>query len=741
MPSFLTELRRRNVPRVAATYALVAWIFIEAGSVLLEEFFGAPDWFFATVYIPLVIFGFVVALILSWVFEITPEGVKLERDVDRDNYVPRDNQTANRVIIVLLVIALGVSITFNLTGVRDDGPRIDPEIAHNSIAVLPFENRSTDEENQYFADGIHDDILTRLAEIESLRVISRTSVNEYRGTSKNMRQIGEELGVTTILEGAVQRSGDQVRITVQLINALTDEHIWADTFDRAYTLQNVFQLQTEISTNIASSLQAAMTPDEEVRLATVPTQSTEAYVEFVKGTKNLAERNYETLIAARQQFENAIELDPNYAAAHSRLAETVLVLLANHSSINPDEAFTIAEQHIADALRLDPDLAQAHAAHGLLEMSKWFIDRSGPENVIAAGAYEEAIRLNPNLVDAYVWFATLRSNEGDNEQAIELLTTALSLDPLSRIPYVNLPSFLTVQGQNDEATTLWLEAIKIFPEWETPYTYLTMHLQRLGRLDEAVAWGLREQAVSSDPMSGNNLVPIYQEFGDTEAIDRFIHQFPDTHPLYPLGKSYWHYTRGEYEESLAELQKLPKDNPIPPRFYAPLQIGASVILQDYDRAYGYLAESDPALTADTNSTVNRFNVQLAILLAYVQQKRDRSGEAIELLNKAEPIIREMPRLGTSGHGIRDVHILTLRGQRAAAIDALQDAVDAGFVSSQLFDGWSFDEDPIIEPLRDDPRFKALRQRMLDNIEVMRLNVEGAKESGNWEMLLAKASST
>ncbi len=741
MASLLTELKRRNVPRVAATYALVAWIFIEAGSVLLPEFFGAPDWFFSTVYIPLVMFGFVVALIVSWVFEITPEGVKLERDVDRSTYEPRDNQTANRVIIVLLIIALGVSITFNITGIRNGSTSVDPQVAHNSIAVLPFENRSADNDNQHFADGIHDDILTRLAEIKSLRVISRTSVNEYRGTRKNVRQIAEELGVSTILEGAVQRSGDQVRITVQLIDAHSDEHIWAAAFDREYTLQNVFQLQTEISTNIAASLQAAMTPADEIRLAAVPTDSPEAYVEYVKGSKNLAERKYETLVEARRQFQEAVAIDPSYAEAHAKLAETVLVILSNHSSIPPDEAFDTAERHVNEALRLDPDLARAHAVRGLLEMSRWLPDRPGPGNVIAAGAYEEAIRLNPNLVDAYVWFATLRSNEGDNEQAIELLATALSLDPLSRIPYVNLPTFLAEQGQNQEAIDLWLEAIKIFPDWATPYNYLALHLQRLGRLDEAVAWGMQEATLSSDPMTGNNLVPIYQEFGDAEAIERFIHEFPSDHPLYPIGKSYWHYVRREYEASLAELDLLPATNTVPTQYYMPLQIGASVMLGDYDRAYGYLAESNPALTADSETEINRFNVQSAILLAFVQQHRGKEGNAARLLRKAEPVVRSMPRLGMGGHGIRDVHILTLRGQRGAAIDALQDAVDDGFVSSQLFDGWSFEEDPIIEPLRNDPRFQALRQRMLDSIEIMRSNVELARETGNWDALLASASST
>jgi len=375
MTTFVTELRRRNVLRVAAAYALVAWILIEAGSVLLPTF-GAPDWIFKN-YILIVVGGFFLALIATWVFEITPEGVKLERDIDRTSDQPRSRNTMNAAIIGLLVLALGVSITFNVTGVRGGTAPAVASVPHDSIAVLPFSSRSTEEENQYFADGIHDDILTRLADVESLRVISRTSVNEYRDTTKNMRQIGRELGVATIVEGAVQRSGNQVRVTVQLIDAATDEHIWASTYDEALTIQNVFEIQSEISSRIASSLRAALTPAEELRLATIPTDSIEAYAEYVKGRANLAERSFESLNEARGQFENAIELDPDYAQAHAALAQTVLVTLSNHKAITPSETFSVAASSIGKAMAVDPQLAEAYAVRGLLEMMQWEKSRDG----------------------------------------------------------------------------------------------------------------------------------------------------------------------------------------------------------------------------------------------------------------------------------------------------------------------------------------------------------------------------
>jgi len=370
MDSFLNELKRRNVLRLAAAYALVAWILIEAGSVLLPTF-GVPEWFFRA-YVLTIFGGFFAALILAWVFEVTPEGVKFDHQVDHSRTASRRHGKFNMMIIALLAIALGVSITFNVTGVRDQ-PESQIVVASDlapSIAVLPFTSRSTDPENQFFADGIHDDLLTRLADIDSLRVISRTSVNEYRDTTKNLRDIGTELGVNTIVEGAVQRSGDRVRITVQLIDAATDEHLWAKSYDSTLTMHNVFDIQSKISNQIALALRAAMTPEEEIRLAVMPTSSIEALSYYTAARDNLYKRRFDTLQDARRQFERAIDIDPDYAQAHTGLAETILVTLSNHQSIDPAEAFEIAGQAIERALEIDDQLAEAYAVKGLLEYSQ-----------------------------------------------------------------------------------------------------------------------------------------------------------------------------------------------------------------------------------------------------------------------------------------------------------------------------------------------------------------------------------
>ncbi len=735
MKSFVNELRQRNVLRVAAAYGLVAWILIEAGSVLLPTF-GAADWLFKA-YVVAVAVGFVVALVIAWVFEITPDGVRLEKNVNRTTHRRAAPRLLNYAIIGLLAIALIVSISFNVTEVGQQRQAASSSPGRLSIAVLPFTSRSSDSENQYFTDGIHDDLLTRLSNIESLRVISRTSVLEYRDSTKNIAQIGEELDVATIVEGAVQRSGNQVRITVQLIDAEKDEHIWANTYDREMTMANLFNIQSEISAQIANSLRAALTPEEQTRLTSVPTTNLEAYTLYAAGRNNLAQRRFESLQLARQQFEQAIVLDPNFAKAHAGLAQTILLLLTNHQAITPSIAYELTDQAIARALELDSDLGEAYAVLGLLEASRWGHTRLGDGNVRATNAFRCAIDLSPNLADAYVWFSLLRDWEGDYEEAINLLTQAIRVDPLGRVAYVNLPGLFALQGKNQQAIDLLIKAMEIFPDWPTAYQYMAQHLERLGRLDESIAWNLKLQGMSSDPIAGASIVSIYQAFGDTDKVRDFLTALPQDHPLYPVGAGYLQFLDGDYAAALATLESIADETASQINFIYPMMVRTAVLLDDYDRAYYLLLEGSPAMAADAVTDVDRFNLDAAIMLAYIEQKRNRPARAAKLLELALPVTRDLPRVGISGHGIKDVEILALMGRTAAALDALRDAIDAGFVSLQCFDFWGLDRNPLVDSLRGDPRYQSMRAELGQKLDHLRRNVEHADATGNWQPLLDK----
>jgi len=738
MDSLFNELRRRNVLRLAATYALIAWILIEAGSVLLPTF-GVPEWFFRA-YTLAIIGGFFVSLILAWVFEVTPEGVKFEHEIDRSHEGPRNRGKSNIVIIALLVVALGVSISFNVTGIRDQS-EIQVAAASgqaNSIAVLPFTSRSADLDNQFFADGIQDDLLTRLADIESLRVISRTSVNEYRDTTKNLRDIAAELGVATIVEGAVQRSGDQVRITVQLIDAASDEHIWADSYDRALTISNVFEIQSDISSQIASALRAALTPEEEIRLAVIPTDSIEALSLVSAARNNLYLRRFDTLQEARRQFEAAIELDPNYAQAYAGFAETILVTSTNHGSIDPVEAAEIAGTAVAKALDIDENLAEAYAVKGLLHMNQWKISHDGETNTAAAESFARAKQLNPNLANAYVWSATLYESDGKIDEAIDALTTAMEIDPLGRIPYLNLPGFYSMLGENEKAIQLLLKAMDIFPDWALPYDYVARQLKGLGRLDEAVAWSLIAQSMTDDPMMGREAMGVYIEFGDTDRIDAFMQNFGSDHPMYPVGAAFQRFMENDFGGTIATFEEFDQVSDAQAEFVYPILSMASLKLAEYDQAREFLIRANPMLASDTDASVNRFNLRAAVMLAYALRQTNHDRQASDLLTQAWDVVQQMPRIGAAGYGIRDVQILAVQGRKDAAINALREAIDAGFVSELVYDFWTLDQDALLDSLRDDPRFEAMRLELHEVIDQMRENVRQADESGEWNELLSRA---
>ena len=325
--SLFDELKRRNVFRIGAAYVVGAWLLIQVAETIFP-LFGYGDAPARLVVIVLAI-GFIPSLIFSWVFELTPEGLKKDADAHSEKSTSKTiGKKLDRIILLVLALALGYFAfdKFVLDPLEDEQiaqsarqagltAAITESRGDKTIAVLPFENRSNREEDQFFTDGIHDDLLTTIAKIGSMTVISRTSVMEYRGTIKKIPQIAQELGVANILEGGIQRSGNQVRINVQLINASTDEHLWAEIYDRELTAENLFAVQSEITKMIADALQAELSTDEQQRIDTMPTDNLQAYEAYMRGRQLMATRNTANLILAIEEFEKATEIDPLFALA------------------------------------------------------------------------------------------------------------------------------------------------------------------------------------------------------------------------------------------------------------------------------------------------------------------------------------------------------------------------------------------------------------------------------------------
>ena len=472
MKGLLSELKRRNVIRVAVAYAVAGWVLMQVAATVLP-IFEAPAWILK-VFTFLILFGFPIALILAWAFELTPEGLKRETDVDRSSSIgKRTGRTLDRAIIVVLLIGIALLVVD-----RFSSPGLETEVAEDlrSVAVIPFDNLSDDDANEPFTVGIHDDLLTQLSRIGSLRTISRTSVLQYRDTTKTIPQIAQELGVATILEGGVQRAGDRVRINAQLIDANTDEHLWAETFDRELNASNIFAIQSEIAMAIAEALQATLTDDEQQRLGNVPTESMAALDRYFIGKQMLERRNADSLVAAVNYFQEVLELDPDFALAYSGLADAYMLLPEYTADIDPREIQEKSDAATTMAIALDPELPEVLTSMGWNKLIHDY-DWSGAEQLL-----RRALKIQSNNTGALHWLSHVLSWQGRHAEAIALARKAVAVDPLSRLMQMNLAYILADDGKFDESLPLARGVIQRTPDFVSQLRNLYLHELRAGNV-------------------------------------------------------------------------------------------------------------------------------------------------------------------------------------------------------------------------------------------------------------------
>ncbi len=416
--SFFAELQRRNVYRAAVVYTMTSWLLIQVATQVFP-FFEIPNWIVRLIIVLLVL-GFPVAAGLAWAFELTPEGIvkTTARPTGKSHGWPLIHRIYTGVIGVLAIaIAVLLYLRFSSTQ-RGQGE----DVPAKSIAVLPFENYSAEKENSYFADGILDDLLTNLAKIQALTVISRTSVMKYRDVEKrDIREIGKTLGVATILEGSVRREKDRVVVNVQLIDAERDRHLWAHRYDR--TIQDSLGLEGELATEIADALRARLTPEEKERVAKIPTQNAEAYLLYLQALP--LEQGPDTLLQdyrkAVDLYSRAIALDPEFALARAHLASTCAEIFHFHEPL--DTWKNRARSEAEAALRLEPDLGEAHFALG--QCTYWFDEDY--ERALAEFAIAQRALPNDSNIGAYV--AAIRRRQGRWEDALATYQRMEKLDP------------------------------------------------------------------------------------------------------------------------------------------------------------------------------------------------------------------------------------------------------------------------------------------------------------------------
>lgn len=477
--NFFAELKRRNVIRMAGLYLVGAWLLIQVASTMLPAF-DVPAWALRGLILTLAI-GFIPALIFSWIFELTPEGLKRDEDVKPEQSIaPQTARRMNRMIIAVLLLALGYFAVdkFILAPRRAATPNdLSSAAGAKSIAVLPFENLSEDKANAFFASGIQDEILTRLAKIGDLKVISRTSTAQYQSKPQSLTLIAQQLGVANILEGSVQKAGDAVHINVQLIKAETDAHLWAESYDRE--LKNIFSVEGEVAGAIADALKAKLTGSEKKAIADKPTENAAAYGVYLRGLSiEQSHWSYPAWQEAIAAYAEAVRLDPKFALAWARMATARSLLYFNGVDLATNSAAKIKEA--ADqAITLQPDSGEAWVAQGDYRY-RVVRDFTG-----ALQAYDEARKRLPNSSLVSLSAANVERRLGRWPDAEVHYRKAAELDPRNLQIFEAMGAFFDLLRRYDDAQATYDLALEIAPNEEDIHARKAGVYRDAGRLEEA----------------------------------------------------------------------------------------------------------------------------------------------------------------------------------------------------------------------------------------------------------------
>jgi len=487
--NFFAELKRRNVYKVAVAYIVAGWA-LSQGIAQVFPVFDIPNWAIRSIVV-LIIIGLPIALVLAWMFEITPQGIKR---TDAADAMPMSARQKKHTWIYVIVIGGLLSIgLFFLGRYSTQTPRQSEAttLPAKSIAVLPFDNLSRDPDNAFFAEGIQDEILTRLAKVADLKVIARTSSERFKSAPENLPDIAKQLGVLNILEGSVQKVNDQVRVNVQLINAMTNAHLWAEIYDRK--LSDILSVESEIAKTIADTLQARLSGTEVNAMVKRHTENTQAYQFYLKGRFFWNKRDTNDLQKALGYFQQAAKEDPNYALAWSGMAD-VYVLLPLFGGADPADAYPKAKEAANKAIALDPNLAEPHADLGLIASLFDF------DFALSMREFEKSIALNPNYATAHHWFGdSVLQCIGDFNRAIAEMKRALELDPLSVVFSVDLGVAYYFDGRYQEGIAQTRKAIDLDPNAYYPYYNLGELLEESGDFPGAISEYKKSVALDADP--------------------------------------------------------------------------------------------------------------------------------------------------------------------------------------------------------------------------------------------------
>ena len=706
--SLIQELQRRNVFKVGAAYVVLTWLLAQATDVFLESF-GAPDWVIKTVLMLLVI-GFPLALFFAWAFELTPEGIKKEKDVDRSQSITAETgRKLDFTIIAILLLALGYFSFDKFVQV----PARDAELAEaaaeaeavqeaarpveKSIAVLPFVNMSDDAGNEYFSDGISEEILNSLAKIKQLKVAGRTSSFAFKGKNQDLRQIGETLGVEHILEGSVRKSGTKIRITAQLIQVEDGFHLWSEAYDRELT--DVFAIQDEIATAILVQLKAQLI-GEDATPVTTARADTEAYELYLLAKQRMYQRTGPTIEAAAELLDRAIALDPQYAPAYAQRGIATLLLSEGQGSygeIPAEQASAQGKLYLDKALQLDNTLAEGWAGLGL-----YHTGATPPRADQAIEALNKALTLNPNLINASNWLHNTLMQRGKPAEAHDIVMGMIDRDPLYRPGIRNAINNFINFGQQEQAWA-YLDRIRmLIPNDAVIQSSEAALYLSLGQLAQGLS--LVESAVELQP--SNSVARLTRSFGmmDSHQYERLAEQGEAWLPIFAMA------ILGRTEEAaILAFERAEKEADVSTLFAFLNVAGRS------DEVIVYLEARWPDLAAVRQDfppygALGDF-LMLDVALAYSRAgNQERFDDA---MHRVLVVHEELKTLGINNSifFMNEASRLALAGELESSLDFLERAITLGQITTtRMTVGW-----PALEPLEGDPRYEAIQSRMVEHL--------------------------
>lgn len=722
--SFLNELKRRNVLRVGAAYIFAAWLLIQVAETIFP-LFGYGDTPARLVVIVLSI-AFIPSLIFSWVFEITPEGLKKDADVVREDSITHvTGKKLDRIILVVLALALAYFVFDKFVLEPDRVAEIVEETAQQarsdalvesyddrSIAVMPFVNMSNDPEQEYFADGIAEELLNLLAKIPELRVTARSSSFSYKGKEFKVADVARELNVGHVLEGSIRKSGKRVRITVQLIEARSDTHLWSEIYDRE--LDDVFVVQDEIAMAISDALKVklALVAGEVLRPIVTKIANFDAYAAYLRGRELIYRRGRDNLENAVHELELSLRLNEDFAPAHALLA-IAFTLLADdpnsYGTLSLEEVKQRATPHLDRARDLEPNLAELHGGKALLALKS-----NDFESTIEQS--REALALNPSYIDALNWLHIALDALGRYQEADATLKRILLLDPLTIAGRINYIGWLSSNGRTREAHEMADQLLMQSPE-SGYLAHADTALIYEGEIAESLSWALRTPAGNFYLIYAFNLV---NEYDEARRIDE--------------DQTYWvDLAEGRFDEIVGTTLSgtdLDTDDPdalfrIADALYEAGRIDEALPL--FERFYEYLPEGRPI--SQPLSDVRSIRLALA---------RRKAGDEDGAQVAAQFVRQDFAARRLAGRNnqeqfVVEAMIAAFEHNPDHVVNAMKSAIQSGMRNKRFFD------DPIFEDMRNEPRFAALQQELniilaAEHDKVLQLICFNNPVPDNWQPL-------